>query len=222
MTGVCHFPTSPDSHPTLVLLNLETGSLTHSVSPFLCLQERFQFPSHVTDVSEDAKDLIRRLLCPRECRLGLNGISDFKNHAFFRGVDWENIRSTDAPYIPDVSSPTDTSNFDVDDDVLKNPVRNGPPVRPEPVVCDQLLTMCFPQDGGHVTSHTGFTGQHLPFVGFTFTSDCCFSERCPPRGGGGEEAELFQRRIRLLEEEKEALGRRLQGKAERSHATLKN
>lgn len=85
-------------------------------------QERFQFPSHVTDVSEDAKDLIQRLICSRERRLGQNGIEDFKSHAFFEGLNWDNIRNLEAPYIPEVSSPSDTSNFDVDDDVLRNPV----------------------------------------------------------------------------------------------------
>ncbi|PWA28295.1 hypothetical protein CCH79_00019022 [Gambusia affinis] len=172
-------------------------SLVETYGKIMNHEERFQFPSHVTDVSEDAKDLIQRLLCSRERRLGLNGISDFKGHAFFSGIDWDNIRSAEAPYIPDVSSPTDTSNFDVDDDVLKNP-DIGPPV-----------------------SHTGFTGQHLPFVGFTFTTDSCFLDRSAagraapgvrtePDGGGGSEVEAFEKRIRRLEQEKQELNRKLQ------------
>ncbi|KAF0024056.1 hypothetical protein F2P81_024686 [Scophthalmus maximus] len=169
-------------------------SLVETYGKIMNHEERFQFPSHVTDVSEDAKDLIQRLLCSRERRLGLNGISDFKSHPFFSGIDWDNIRSAEAPYIPDVSSPTDTSNFDVDDDDIVPPV-----------------------------SHTGFTGQHLPFVGFTYTTDSCFSDRSfvsraghlrleegRVGAGGGQEVEAFERRIRRLEQEKLELNRKLQ------------
>uniref|UniRef100_A0A8B9KN27 non-specific serine/threonine protein kinase n=1 Tax=Astyanax mexicanus TaxID=7994 RepID=A0A8B9KN27_ASTMX len=177
-------------------------SLVETYGKIMNHEERFQFPSHITDVSEDAKDLIQRLICSRERRLGQNGIQEFKKHAFFTGIDWENIRSTEAPYIPDVSSPSDTSNFDVDDDVLKNP-DIAPPM-----------------------SHTGFTGQHLPFVGFTYTTESCFSDRGRLRlaaladGGlgeglrssedGGLQLEAFERRIRSLEQEKQELNRKLQ------------
>uniref|UniRef100_A0A8C2H6F5 non-specific serine/threonine protein kinase n=1 Tax=Cyprinus carpio TaxID=7962 RepID=A0A8C2H6F5_CYPCA len=174
-------------------------SLVETYGKIMNHEERFQFPSHITDVSEEAKDLIQRLICSRERRLGQQGIEEFKKHPFFSGIDWENIRNTEAPYIPDVSSPSDTSNFDVDDDVLKNP-DIAPPV-----------------------SHTGFTGQHLPFVGFTYTTDSCFSDRSSVRrvaladGGAGEDlqdgglqVEAFEKRIRCLEQEKQELNRKLQ------------
>uniref|UniRef100_A0AAY4EI48 non-specific serine/threonine protein kinase n=1 Tax=Denticeps clupeoides TaxID=299321 RepID=A0AAY4EI48_9TELE len=178
-------------------------SLVETYGKIMNHEERFQFPSHITDVSEDAKDLIQRLICSRERRLGQNGIEDFKRHLFFSGINWDNIRNTEAPYIPDVSSPSDTSNFDVDDDVLKNP-DIAPPV-----------------------SHTGFTGQHLPFVGFTYTTDSCFSDRgrvwravgseldCEGRSqvDGAQQVEAFERRIRCLEQEKQELSRKLQGKS---------
>lgn len=75
-------------------------------------------------------------------------------------------------------------------------------------------------------SHTGFTGQHLPFVGFTFTTDSCFADRGSitraghglqqeeEGGGGAQEVEVFERRIRRLEQEKQELNRKLQGETQ--------
>ncbi|XP_044869731.1 serine/threonine-protein kinase MRCK beta isoform X3 [Mauremys mutica] len=172
-------------------------SLVETYGKIMNHEERFQFPSHVTDVSEEAKDLIQRLICSRERRLGQNGIEDFKSHAFFKGLNWDNIRNLEAPYIPDVSSPSDTSNFDVDDDVLRNPEIVPP------------------------GSHTGFSGLHLPFVGFTYTTDSLFSDRGSLRSvmqsgavtGDMEislQIEAYEKRIRKLEEEKLDLYRKLQ------------
>ncbi|PIO36764.1 hypothetical protein AB205_0035750, partial [Aquarana catesbeiana] len=84
--------------------------------------EHLQFPSDITDVSEHAKDLIKRLICRQEKRLGRGGVSDFKKHPFFSGVDWDKLHTAVPPYIPEVDNPADTSNFDVDDDSLKSSV----------------------------------------------------------------------------------------------------
>lgn len=43
------------------------------------LQNCFDFPSEVGyDVSEEAKDLMKRLICSSEFRLGQSGVEDFK------------------------------------------------------------------------------------------------------------------------------------------------
>ncbi|XP_006496872.1 serine/threonine-protein kinase MRCK alpha isoform X8 [Mus musculus] len=178
-------------------------SLVETYGKIMNHKERFQFPAQVTDVSENAKDLIRRLICSREHRLGQNGIEDFKKHPFFSGIDWDNIRNCEAPYIPEVSSPTDTSNFDVDDDCLKNSETMPPP------------------------THTAFSGHHLPFVGFTYTSSCVLSDRSCLRVTAGPTSldldvsvqrtldnnlatEAYERRIKRLEQEKLELTRKLQ------------
>nr|XP_003814983.2 serine/threonine-protein kinase MRCK alpha isoform X21 [Pan paniscus] len=178
-------------------------SLVETYGKIMNHKERFQFPAQVTDVSENAKDLIRRLICSREHRLGQNGIEDFKKHPFFSEIDWDNIRNCEAPYIPEVSSPTDTSNFDVDDDCLKNSETMPPP------------------------THTAFSGHHLPFVGFTYTSSCVLSDRSCLRVTAGPTSldldvnvqrtldnnlatEAYERRIKRLEQEKLELSRKLQ------------
>ncbi|XP_046692577.1 serine/threonine-protein kinase MRCK alpha isoform X1 [Silurus meridionalis] len=176
-------------------------SLVETYGKIMNHKERFQFPTQVSDVSEEAKDLMRRLICSREHRLGQNGIEDFKSHPFFLGIRWDDIRTCEAPYIPEVSSPTDTSNFDVEDDCLKNLETMPPP------------------------SHAAFSGLHLPFLGFTYTSKCSLSDRGCLKDSGGSSgvdsrvqrtledslaSEAYERRIRRLEQEKTELSRKLQ------------
>lgn len=77
----------------------------------------------------------------------LQSIVFFKmqKHPWFDGVDWDTLRDSTAPYIPEVSSPSDTSNFDVDD----TDVRTSDAVPP--------------------AANSAFSALHLPFVGFSFT-----------------------------------------------------
>lgn len=79
-----------DRHLQCIITLLCTGELIlcfySELTHTYFTQERFQFPQQMTDVSEDAKDLIRRLICSREHRLGQNGIEDFKQHPFFAGT----------------------------------------------------------------------------------------------------------------------------------------
>lgn len=93
----------------------------------------------------------------------------------YSGIDWENILTCEAPYIPEVSSPTDTSNFDVDDDCLKNSVGREQTLFivffKELFILDVKNAMNhFFQETMPPPSHTAFSGHHLPFVGFTYTS----------------------------------------------------
>ena len=64
------------------------------------------------NLSLEADNLIRRLITVPEARLGLNGAEEIKKHPFFKGVEWDNIRYTKAPFIPDLSGDSDTRYFD--------------------------------------------------------------------------------------------------------------
>ncbi|XP_053312409.1 serine/threonine-protein kinase LATS2 [Spea bombifrons] len=69
-------------------------------------------PSQVK-LSPEAADLITKLCCSAENRLGRNGADEIKAHPFFSSADFSaDIRRQPAPYVPKITHPTDTSNFD--------------------------------------------------------------------------------------------------------------
>jgi len=75
---------------------------------------KVRFPSHM---SSDLKDLLRNLLqVDLTKRYGnlKNGVDDIKTHKWFTATDWIAIyqRKVEAPFIPKMKGPGDSSNFD--------------------------------------------------------------------------------------------------------------
>ncbi|CAG5119390.1 unnamed protein product, partial [Candidula unifasciata] len=169
-------------------------SLVETYGKIMNHQTRFEFPDDVDDVSPEAQDLIRRLICVPGERFGKNGLKDFKSHSWFSSIDWDNIRDMEPPYRPEVTSSTDTSNFDVED-------------------TDSRHTDTVPP-----TSHAAFKGHHLPFVGFTFTKDCKLSDlsilmsdnEVEGSKQGDVQNEILERKIKGLEKENKELNQRIQ------------
>uniref|UniRef100_A0A8C8SFE3 non-specific serine/threonine protein kinase n=1 Tax=Pelusios castaneus TaxID=367368 RepID=A0A8C8SFE3_9SAUR len=71
-------------------------------------------------LTPEASDLIIKLCRGPEDRLGKNGTDEIKAHPFFKAIDFSSdLRQQTASYIPKITHPTDTSNFDpVDPDKL--------------------------------------------------------------------------------------------------------
>ncbi|KAG0367845.1 serine/threonine-protein kinase orb6 [Gamsiella multidivaricata] len=77
-------------------------------------REQLYFPEDV-HLTPNAEDLIRRLICAPEMRLGRNSVQEIMGHPFFHGVDWVNIRRMESPFVPVLTSITDTSYFPTED-----------------------------------------------------------------------------------------------------------
>ncbi|PKA55067.1 Serine/threonine-protein kinase [Apostasia shenzhenica] len=63
-------------------------------------------------LSPEAKDLICKLLCNVDQRLGSNGGVEIKVHPWFEGVEWDTLYTMEAAFIPDVKGELDTQNFE--------------------------------------------------------------------------------------------------------------
>ncbi|KAL6008089.1 hypothetical protein ACLOJK_033595 [Asimina triloba] len=58
-----------------------------------------------------AKDLIRRLLCDVDHRIGTGGADQIKVHPWFKDIQWEKLYEMDATFKPEINGEMDTQNF---------------------------------------------------------------------------------------------------------------
>ncbi|XP_073833480.1 rho associated coiled-coil containing protein kinase isoform X3 [Musca autumnalis] len=121
-------------------------SLVGTYGKIMDHKNSLNFPAEV-EISENAKSLIRAFLTDRTQRLGRRGIDEIKAHPFFQNDTWsfDNIRESVPPVIPELSSDDDTRNF-------------------EDIERDETPEEVFPVP-------KNFDGNHLPFIGFTYTGD---------------------------------------------------
>lgn len=63
-------------------------------------------------LSVEARDIMLRLMCGVNQRLGSNGIDEIKSHPFFEGIDWNNLYNQRAAYQPTIQHELDTNNFE--------------------------------------------------------------------------------------------------------------
>ncbi|KAF2099479.1 hypothetical protein NA57DRAFT_38153 [Rhizodiscina lignyota] len=85
------------------------------------LARKIDWPADdAVEVSEDAKDLINRLICTDPTkRLGANaddkflsGGEEIRNHPWFADINWATIREDEASFVPNLEDPEDTEYFD--------------------------------------------------------------------------------------------------------------
>ena len=86
----------------------ETSEVCYKV---LNWKKYLKIPSKIK-ISREAEDLIMKLINNSNERLGLRGSEEIKSHPFFKGIDWNNIRNTKAPFIPKLKNDYDNSYFE--------------------------------------------------------------------------------------------------------------
>lgn len=123
-------------------------SLVGTYSKIFDFKNSLKFPAEV-ELSQNAKSLIKDFLTDQHSRLGRSGIEDIKRHPFFVNDQWtwDNLRESVPPVVPELTSDDDTRNFeDIEDERSDGKEEIFAP-------------------------STAFAGNHLPFIGFTYTSD---------------------------------------------------
>ncbi|XP_076440022.1 rho-associated protein kinase 2-like isoform X2 [Babylonia areolata] len=121
-------------------------SLVGTYGKIMDHKRSLSFPTDI-EMSDHAKNLICAFLTDRTERLGRNGVDEIKTHRFFKNDawQWDTIRETVPPVVPELSSDVDTSNFD---EIEKD---------------DQPEETFQPPKA--------FAGNHLPFIGFTYNRE---------------------------------------------------
>ncbi|KAL2756842.1 hypothetical protein ACRALDRAFT_2041429 [Sodiomyces alcalophilus JCM 7366] len=142
---------------------------------------RFSFPAEPQGVSYECQDLILHLLRDKRDRLSSyryreqdihmafdwadfprryvfdeDDAVDIKRHSWFRGVDWQNLDRTPAPFVPYLRCPEDTRYFDGDE-----PIADWSESLETDEHTDPLQPPCSPKQIRHALRREGFGSRSI-------------------------------------------------------------
>ncbi|XP_047341487.1 serine/threonine-protein kinase tricornered-like [Impatiens glandulifera] len=109
-------------------------------------RNQLKFPEDAK-LSIEAKDLICRLLCDVEHRLGSGGAYQIKAHPWFNDIIWDKLYEMDAAFKPEVNGELDTQNF---------------------MMFDEMGPSQSVKSGSGTSRKMHLTPKDLNFVGYTF------------------------------------------------------
>lgn len=109
-------------------------------------RNHLRFPEDAK-VSHEAKDLICRLLCDAEHRLGTGGSNQIKGHPWFKDIVWDRLYEMEAAFKPEVNGELDTQNF---------------------MKYDEMDTPTSARSGSGSSRKMALTPKDLSFVGYTY------------------------------------------------------
>jgi len=125
-----------------------SDSLLETYSQIMDHKNTFGWPDDCT-LDDVTKDLITRLICDREVRLGKNGADEIKKHKFFEGIDFDNIFNMKPPFMPKLNNAEDTTYFITEED-------------------DDHTQRVANQRNAIANKKNDVMGFNLPFVGYSF------------------------------------------------------
>ena len=64
-------------------------------------KKTFSIPAEAK-LSAHSSDILKRLICDADTRLGRNGAEEIKAHPFFEPINWDTVREMTPPYIPQI------------------------------------------------------------------------------------------------------------------------
>ncbi|XP_050206944.1 uncharacterized protein LOC126656416 isoform X1 [Mercurialis annua] len=83
-----------------------------------------KFPEEAR-LSPEAKEVVSKLLCNVNQRLGTKGADELKCHPWFKGVEWDKLYHIEAAFLPEVNDELDTQNFEKFEEQSDNQSQSG-------------------------------------------------------------------------------------------------